>query len=220
MATAPRELTELVTLLRVCEPDSTNLGEYVSAHADVLAGLLRSSVGELRGAEKLRDDEVAPRLRRRLEALGHESRDERLARLSEVARRGAVALGATARWTDYGAILDIEVLLRDVLADPTRKFIGFQEPGGFDVAIGHKTLKRVASLRRLHVDLVAYVHACGLSFRWKGGRGGFDWRPQVVEEVEALRVLVVPLRRRHQATARVRRGAWLGDVLRELGFPA
>ena len=37
MASAPREVKELATLLRVLEPGSTNLGTFVAANAEALA---------------------------------------------------------------------------------------------------------------------------------------------------------------------------------------
>jgi hypothetical protein len=219
MACWPRELKELALLLRVPEPDSTNLGDYLASNAEALAPFLNATPANLRSTAALRDEDVAPGLRHRLEGMSRSVEEDRRARAAARGARAAATLGATARWTEYGAVLDVELLLRDVLADRTKKYIVFQGTG-VDVPASRKTLVQVASLRRLHIDLVAFVAGDGLHFRWKGGRGGYNWKPQVVHPADADRVLTVPLRPAHPASVPARRGAWIGDVLRELGFPA
>jgi hypothetical protein len=76
-------------------------------------------------------------------------------------------------------------------------------------------LADVRPLRRIHIDLVAWVDAEGFHFRWRGGRGALNWRPQVVPAGAESVVLTVPLRARRTHRSR---GAWLGDVLQELGY--
>jgi hypothetical protein len=78
-------------------------------------------------------------------------------------------------------------------------------------------LADVRPLRRIHLDLVAWVDAEGFHFRWRGGRGALNWRPQVIPAGAETSVLTVLMRARR---IRQTHGAWLGDVLQELGFPA
>jgi hypothetical protein len=220
MACWPRELKELALLVRSPEPDSTNLGDYLASNAEALAPFLNATPANLRSAAYLRDEDVAPKLRHRLEGIGRRAEDERRARLADRAARAAATLGATARWTEQGAVLDVDLLLRDALADRTKKYIAFKGAPNIDVAVRRNVLAQVAGLRRIHIDLVAFADADGLHFRWKGGRGGYNWRSQVVLPADADRVLTVHLRPARTAAARSDRGAWLGDVLRELGFSA
>jgi len=219
MSNAPRELRELFALVRTSEPGSNNIGEYLAANAEELAPFLHATPANLRSASALRDEDVAPKLRHHLEGISRGAEEERRARLGDRAARGAATLGATARWTEQGAVLEVDLLLRDVLADRTKKYIVFKGVG-VDLAIRRNTLVQVAALRRLHIDLVAFVNTEGLHFRWKGGRGGYNWRPQVVPSADADRILTVSLRPAHPASVPARRGAWIGDVLRSMGFPA
>ena len=219
MACWPRELKELALLVRIPEPHSTNLGDYLASNAEALAPFLRATPANLRSTGALLDEDVAPKLRHRLERISRSVLEERRARSMERAARAAVTLGATARWTEYGAVLDVDLLLRDVLADRTKKHVAFKGRG-IDVPASRNTLAQVARLRRLHIDLVAFVDSEGLHFRWKGGRGGYNWKPQVVHPADADRVLTVRLRPARPASVHARRGSWLGDVLREMGFPA
>jgi hypothetical protein len=219
MSSAPRELRELALLLRIPEPGSNNIGLHVAADAEVLAPLLRTSPSHLRSLAPLRDDDLAPRLVHRVDAAVRGASERDLDRRAARASEGARLLGATARWTEYGAVLDVDVLLRDVIADRGKKYIAFSGGEGIGVTVRREMLGRVATLRRLHIDLVAFVDRDGLHFRWKGGRGGYDWKPQTVHPADAHRVLTVRLHPARVAT-RSDRGAWLGDILRELGFPA
>jgi hypothetical protein len=114
------------------------------------------------------------------------------------------------------AVLEVDLLLGDLLADRHRKFFVFEDRDGkIAVTIARWMLTDVRLLRRIHIDLVAWVDTDGLHFRWRGGRGALNWKPQIVPASAETAVLSVPLRAR-----RVRRvpGAWLGDVLREVGF--
>ena len=125
----------------------------------------------------------------------------------------------TARWTDLGAALDTDLLLGELLADRTMKWVAFHEPAGFRVTFPRHLVAATAPLRRLHMDLGACVDETGLQFRWRGGRGGYNWRPHEVHPSFANRVLEVPLAPKVvQRPERGRAGAWVGQILQELGY--
>jgi len=179
VASARRELQELVLLLRSPEHDSNNIGLYLAHHADALAPILRSSPETLRAAHGLTDERVVPELRKRV------------------------------------GVLDVDLLLRDVIADRQKKYVAFIREEQPDVVVRRETLARVAPLRRNVIDLVAFVNEDGLHFRWKGGRAGYNWRSQVVPPAEKSGVLEVTLRPESDVRPSSVR---LGDVLHDLGL--
>ena len=162
------------------------------------------------------DEVVAPRVRARLARRREHDQERERQEDAEVAGRAAAALGTTVRWTERGAVLDTDLLLRDVLADRDKKYITFTGPD-FTTAIERETLARTASLRRVFIDVAACVDADGLHVRWRGGRGGFNWKPRFVAPVDRDRVLTVDLRAPARAAV-PRPGAWLGELLLEMGY--
>jgi hypothetical protein len=72
-------------------------------------------------------------------------------------------------------------------------------------------------LRRIFIDVAAWVDAEGTHLRWRGGRGGHNFRLQVVPPVDRALVLTVELQPPVRAAVR-RPGAWLGELLQEMGF--
>jgi hypothetical protein len=212
------ELRELAQLLRFHEPGSTNLGSHLYRNADVLAPLLRITPEELRARAHDVDEVLVPGMVRTLESVDGALRSDRERRQSVISMRAAHTLGATARWMEERAVLDVDLVLTELLACRTVKYFAFVAAGD-DVAvtIARWMLTEVRPLRRVFIDLVSWVDAEGFHFRWRGGRGSLNWRSQAVPASAAATVLTVPLRARrvHQV-----RGAWLGDVLQELGFPA
>lgn len=215
MASARRELQELVLLLRSPEHDSHNIGLYLAHHADALAPILRSAPETLRAAHGLTDERVVPELRKRVASVLGDHQLERATQVSERSCRAACLLGQTVRWTELGGVLDVDLLLRDVIADRPKKYIAFIRGEQPDVVVRRETLARVAPLRRNVIDLVAFVNEDGLHFRWKGGRAGYNWRSQVVPPAEKSRVLEVTLRPESDVRPSSVR---LGDVLHDLGL--
>jgi hypothetical protein len=112
--------------------------------------------------------------------------------------------------------LDTDLLLGDVLADRERKYIAFTG-SEFTTAIERDTLARSAIVRRLFIDVAVCVDADSLRVRWRGGHGGYTWRPQVVGPSDRHRVLTVELLPPVRAAV-PRRGAWLGELLQQMGF--
>jgi hypothetical protein len=215
MSVQREPLRELAQLLRAPEPGSTNLGSHLADHANVLAPLLRTTPRDLRAGANDVDEVVAPKLLRRLESVERELRDECDRRRTEVSVRAAHALGATARWMDDRAVLEVDLLLGDLLADKRVKLVVFEDrEDNVSVAVARWMLADVRPLRRIHIDLVAWVDAEGFHFRWRGGRGALNWRSKVVPADAEAAMLTVPLRSRRIHRSR---GAWLGDVLQELG---
>jgi hypothetical protein len=215
MANAQRDpLRELALLVRAPEPGTSNLAAHAVENADVLGEVLHVLPKYLRGLEGRDDDEVAPRLRRWLEVAGSAALDSRQARRATQSLRAASIIGDNPRWTDGRAVLDVNLLLGDLLADRTRVFLSFHLPG-HEITVERRTLADVTFVRRVYLDVVGFADADGLHFRWRGGRGGFNWKTQVVPAHQRDRVLDVTLRAPHLSPAR---GAWLGDVLLELGL--
>jgi hypothetical protein len=219
VASTQRELRELLVLLRSPEHDSNNIGVYLGEHAERLAPILRTSPDSLRSTVALTDERVVPELRRRVASVLGDQQTARATQVSERSSRAASLLGQTVRWTELGGVLDVDLLLSDVIADRQNKYVAFtreEQPG---VAVRRDLLARVAPLRRNVIDLVAFVDREGVHFRWKGGRGGYNWRPQVVPPHD--RVLEVSLRAPAPPAASLPvagRGAWLGEVLRDVGL--
>ena len=130
--------------------------------------------------------------------------------------RAAAVLGRTVRWTEQGAVLDTDLLLGDVLVDREKKYVTFKGED-FTVAVERDTLARAAMVRRIYLDVAACVDADGLHVRWRGGRGGYNWKPRFVAPADRERVLTVALPPLVRAAV-PRPGAWLGDLLVELGY--
>jgi hypothetical protein len=256
---------ELALLVRTPESGTSNLGEFVANHADALAQALDADPHKLALSRALEDEEFLPHITRLLEqARSRRARDD-LDRRRERSIGAAVRLGQTARWTELGVELDVDLLLGDVLADRTRRWVSF-EGEGLSVSIPRHLIAATASVARQHLDLAAYVDEHGLHFRWRAGRGRYNWRPHVPRPGLEANVLTVPLapkvvpvvvpeprveRRRRVGVAtevlpdvtagndvgcaepdlvpavvpaiatvseRRKGGAWLRDIIRELGY--
>ncbi len=118
--------------------------------------------------------------------------------------------------SDMGAL---SRLLESMSTDRTMKWVRFAETAGFRVTIPRHLIGAAVPLRRLHMDLGARISETGLQFRWRGGHGGYNWRPHEVHPSFACRVLNVPLAPRVvQRFERRRGGAWVTQILQELGY--
>ncbi len=209
-------LRGLQQLLRVPEEGAANIGAFLFANAEQLAPALGSSPDDLRASADMPDEVVAPRVTARLARRRELDQERERQEDSEVALRAAASLGATVRWTEHGAVLDTDLLLGDVLADRRKKYIAFTGEG-FTTAVERDTLARTASLRRVFIDVAAYVDAEGLHVRWRGGRGGYNWKARFVAPIDRERVLTIEMRPPTRAVVH-RPGAWLGELLQDMGF--
>ena len=215
-------LRELALLVRAPEPGSSNLGEFLADNAGELAQVLGIDPRWLEAARATDDQEVVSRIRQLLaRARDHRVQGD-LERRRQRSLEAAQRLGATAVWTpDLGAQLDVDLLLGEVLADRTMKWVAFTTDQAMATLIPRHLIAATAALQRIHLDLACWVDAPGLHFRWKGGRGGYNWRGHEVHPSLADRVLAVPLRPRTVITVPERRrgGTWLvGHLLEELGY--
>ena len=173
---------------------------------------------------------------RRLLAVSREA--IRAAREREAERRAQVAaqeLNERAIWADGTVLLDQRLLLGDLLAHPTAKWICF-EVNELAIVMSKQKLRAARPALRPFLDLAAYLDQQGLHFRWRGGRGGLDLFPHEVDRYERDRVFKVPLvlvppepvvvTATHAAASadppprhrRSRGGAWLGQILGDLGL--
>ena len=209
-------LRELLQLLRVPEEGACNLGAFLAANADALAPALGSSPEDLQASVEMPDEVVAPRVKARLARRRELDQERDRQEDAEVATRAAATLGRTVRWTEQGAVLDTDLLLGDVLVDREKKYVTFKGED-FTVAVERDTLARAAMVRRIYLDVAACVDADGLHVRWRGGRGGYNWKPRFVAPADRERVLTVALPPLVRAAV-PRPGAWLGDLLVELGY--
>jgi hypothetical protein len=213
-------MRELAHLVRAPpEPGSNNLGEFVATNAAGLAQELGVSPTRLEAERLLDDEEVAPRIRQLLDRARNHHIKEDLERRRDRSFAAAQRLGASVKWTDVGAELDVDVLLGELLADRKKKWLRFDSKGAFTIVVPRHLVAAAAPLRRIHIDLASFVDDKGLYFRWKGGRGGYNWRTHEVDPRFADLVLTVPLApRRIQVPQRRRGGAWLGYILKEMGY--
>jgi hypothetical protein len=204
---------------RAPEPGTSNLGEFVAANADGLSQALGASTSTFEASRIVDDEELAPRIRNLLERARNHHVQQDLERRRERSLAAAQRLGATVRWSCVGAELDVDLLLGEVLADRTKKWVRFDSQLDLKVVIPRYLIAAASPLRRIHIDLASFVDDKGLHFRWKGGRGGYNWRPHDVDARFADQVLTVRLASsRVEVPQRRRGGAWVKQVLQELGY--
>ena len=147
---------------------------------------------------------------------------------AEAARRGAAVqkaeraaseLSTTARWKGNVVELNPRLVLGDLLAAPT-KFVAFHINDTAVPVLRSKLLQ----LRRIAGRLPALavtLNSEALEFRWRQGTGGLNFRPQHVSRDDRDEVMHVVLARPVPTPEPVpvrRDGAWLNEVLADLGF--
>jgi len=197
-------------LVRAPEPNERNIGEYVANNANELADTFGIEPIRLRRLAHLPDPLLAPSVR----ALFDQLRGVQRLRESERAELAARELARRATWLDDDrCVLDVDLILGDLLADRSKKFLRFVDES-FDVAVQRSTISQCRFLHRTFMDLVAFVTDKGISFRWKAARGRLNFFPQEVDLPERSLVVALPPRR-------VARHAWqvVGDVLRNAHLP-
>ena len=106
--------------------------------------------------------------------------------------------------------IDADLLLGDLLADSSKKYISFELPGA-RVPIARISLAKARAPLRNFIDLGAYIDESGVHLRWRGGCGGLNLRPQVEER--GAEVLHVDLRPVPPVRRLLPRPVLLADVL-------
>ncbi len=221
-------LAELGRLVRAFEPGGHTLGPHLAQVGEALARRMDIDPAELEALVDLPDEQVS----RRLHLLFQERSAARTAAHGAAVEQAALAaarrLVATTVWNNEAVALDPGVLLGDLLLDTKRTYIAFHVQGRFQTSVPRSRLVSVAQvLGPSRTDLVAWVDEAGLHFRWREGRGGVNFLPQVIPAHEAAHLLWVNLpspvveviRRAPPAPTPVQRGlAWLADLLAELAF--
>jgi hypothetical protein len=192
MAGRRSSVAGLERALRALQPGSHNLGHYLAEHGDELAALLDVGVDELQALSSQPDEESAPRIRELLQRRMEIRSAHHQASRRDAALGAAQRLAATAVWrANTTAVLDVTILFGDLLADPDSRHISLVSRS-FEVHLPRKTLVEAAQvLPRQFADLVSWVDPAGLHFRWRHGRGGLDFYPQVVPASEWAHVLCV-----------------------------
>jgi hypothetical protein len=162
------------------------------------------------------DDQLVPavdELLRRQRCSDAVARQLRAHRLSLEA---AAEVADTARWLDDRAFLDRRLVLGPLLSHLTHVLF---DVDGTDMAIGVPLLRRAARATRPFVDVSVSVDRSGLYVRWRGGRGGLTFRPELLDSVEHRRAVRVVLVRPAIPEPRpvLHGGAWIREVLEEVG---
>ncbi len=216
---------EAVKLLALAEPDE------LVRELDQLATPLGVPAGEIEHLRSLDDGQLVVQLK----ALSKEQRAGRRAvrvrRAVERAEQTAQELSVTATWKGDRLVLAPEWLLRDLPAHPTARHLGFVTGDLEPIYVTKNRLRKARKPLSVFTDLQAYLDRRGLHFRWHDGRGGLDLFPQPVPANQTDLFLVhlpektepvpatSPSRRHVPGPERVRRGgAWLGEVLGDLGL--
>ena len=199
---------ELLRLYSLAARGEYNLRQFLDERPDIIAQL---------GIDLDRSYDDAELALQIAPAVGRHKRWAARVKAGEHAERSAAAvrqLIATSRRAWDRVEVDADLLLGDLLADRSQ-YISF-DLGEARVPILRATLVSARAPLRNFIDVAAYLDERGLHIRWRGGRGGFNFRPRVEERGAA--VLDVDLRpappRRRQLAGPV----LLADVLADLGF--
>lgn len=201
---------ELLTLYARAGRGEHNIGAFFRDHPELAAGL---------GVRDLERDDadlalrLAPTIGKYKRRLALEQAGERVAR----AERAARELASSARHRLDGVELEPAILLGELLADSSKKYIVF-ELTGRRVSLPRHLLLRTRVALRPFLDVTAHIEEQGLHLAWRHGRGGLNLRPQLEERGAA--VLVVDLRTPARRTSPVERAGpvLLVEVLASLGF--
>lgn len=210
MSPRPSSTTrELLRLYSLASRGEYNLTQFLVDRPELVAHL-----GLLLDLE--RDDaEVALQL---APAVGRYKRRAAHLKAGEHTERAAAAvrqLVATSQRRADQLEIDAELLLGDLLADSSKKYISFEFTGA-RVPVLRGALARARAPLRNFIDLGAYIDESGVHLRWRGGRGGLNFRPHVEER--GADVLRVDLRPVPPVRRLLPRPVLLADVLADLGL--
>lgn len=200
---------EFLRLYALASRDERNLAHFLGEHPELVAHLAVPLDLE-------QDDvEIALQL---ASTVGHYKRRTAALADDEHAERAAAAvrqLVATTRNRGEWLEVDPELLLGDLLVDKKVKYVSF-ELAEARVPVLRTALARARSPLRNFIDTAASIDTQGVHLRWRGGRGGLNFHPQVEER--GAHVLHVDLRPRPSVRRRLPRPLLLADVLADLGL--
>lgn len=212
---------ELEHLLQVEDP------ALLLKHVEDLSTELGITAEQLGRFRRLDGKQLASQLRCLLRQRRAEGRAAR-ARLAERrAQMAAQVLENQAHVDDGVVLLDVGILLGDVLVHPAAKFIGFQLNNHEPVHIPKRKLRQASKALRPFDDVRCYFDTNGLHLRWRGGRGGLDFIGSTLSWNDRQKVFSLeftdeqaPMERPVRSPRRrVPSGAWLNEILSDLGFP-
>lgn len=133
----------------------------------------------------------------------------------ELAERQLAKVISSARYGFSRVVLEpTELLHPDLLKAPNSRFLRLESSFG-QVTVRLEDLRVARVALRKKNDLAAWLTTEALHFRWRDGVGGLDLRHQRPlswsDERRVLCIKLIPTPHRSS-------GAWLGDVLTELGW--
>lgn len=204
------EARELLTLYARAGHGEHNIGAFLRERPDLVArlGLVDLDCDDADLALQL-----APTIGRYKRRVAHEHAGERAAR----AERAARELAASARHRLERVELAPEILLCDLLADGTKKYVGF-ELTGVRVVVPRQLLLRARAALRAFPNVAACIDEQGLHLTWRDGRGGLNLRPQLEERGSAILLVDLRARARRSWQAGHPGPVLLAEVLANLGF--
>ena len=196
MASRRSGLALLAKVVAAAEPGTRNIGHYLAARAMVLAPELAVPVATLEAAAYVDDAELAPHLEAMLRQREEISRRARTNTTAERASTAATRISRSATWEKDLVRIDPALLLGDLLADTSNKYVAFSFDE-HDITIDRAKLGDVSRIisSKTYPDRSAYLDASGLHLRWKSGRGGLNLVTQIPGVLERDRVLHVVLER-------------------------
>ena len=199
-------LRELARLARFPDQQCHNIGLHLRAHAGVLGPALGVEQDLLQAWSDQSDILLAPKVQAALRRMKEAGAVAEQARRNQTAHAAATELAARARRNCVGILLDPAILLSDLLADDSMRWIAFCLPGA-PVHIARGTLVSTARVVGHKPGLSAAVDRDGLHLRWPPA-GGLNWHPQPVSASEYGRVLCVDLRAPAPSIARSSSWSW------------
>jgi len=198
-----RRQPDLVCLLEravaVAEDDGSEIGNILAEHQALVTRLFGIDEAAVLGAASMSDGELAPLVSRQVARIKERSNAERSKAARQRATDAAAQLASVATVRGDTVTLDAGLLLGPVIADPMAKYIAFLLPGEATVTVQRVALVGAARVLGHRDDLASWVDTVGLHLRWRGGRGGLNWLPQVLPASERSRALVVDLTQAPQA---------------------
>lgn len=205
-------MRKLLTLYARATPGEYNIGELLREYPELLRRLGVDGI-DLEGD----DAELALQL---ASAIGRYKKLTISARAdgnSSRAQHAALSMAKAACHEKERVVVDTPLLLGDLLADRSKKFIRF-ELNTTRIDISRLLLLRSRVVLRTFPETVSSLDHRGLHLAWRDGRGGLNIRHQVVDRGDA--VLQVDLR---ASSSRAMKKNDIGpvllaEVLTSLGF--